>query len=203
MPDVETKPDVDLDAIDTKDDAAEAAERLRTALRYHNYRYYVRDDPVVSDAEYDRMLRRLQELEEEYPDLQAPDSPTQQVGGEPRDELGTVEHPAPMLSLKAVYDAEVVRLRASSLREGADAASPAGRSRTRSHLAPPSSTMRGTARRIVHPSDRRDSISGCCSTSARLWALISTSVVSDWAEESDGGMAGGRACAESMGQDCL
>ena len=120
MPDVETKPDVDLDAIDTKDDAAEAAERLRTALRYHNYRYYVRDDPVVSDAEYDRMLRRLQELEEEYPDLQAPDSPTQQVGGEPRDELGTVEHPAPMLSLKAVYEAEDVRSFDETCREEMD-----------------------------------------------------------------------------------
>lgn len=109
MPDVETTPDVDLDAIETEEAAANAADRLREALRYHNYRYYVLDDPVVSDAEYDRMLSQLQALEEEYPDLQTPDSPTQQVGGEPREALGTVQHPAPMLSLKAVYEEEDVR----------------------------------------------------------------------------------------------
>lgn len=83
MPDVPTNPDVDLDAIDSEDTAVEAVEKLRGALRYHNYRYDVLDDPVVSDAEYDRMLQQLQELEDEYPGPQTPDSPTQQVLAEP------------------------------------------------------------------------------------------------------------------------
>jgi len=109
MADVETKPDIDLDDIASEGDAEAAAERLRAALRVHNYRYYVLDDPVVSDAEYDRLLEQLQTLEEEYPEIQTPDSPTQQVGGEPRDELGTVRHPAPMLSLKSAYEEDDVR----------------------------------------------------------------------------------------------
>jgi len=120
MPDVQTRPEIDLDAIDAEDAAAEAVEDLREALRYHNYRYYVLDDPVVSDAEYDRMLQQLQTLEEEYPDLRRPDSPTQQVGGEPRDELGTVEHPSPMLSLKAVYEEDDVRSFDETCREELD-----------------------------------------------------------------------------------
>jgi DNA ligase (NAD+) len=109
MPDIDTTPDIDLDAIDSEDAAATAAEQLREAIRYHNYRYYVLDDPVVSDAEYDRLFQQLQELEEEYPDLRTPDSPTHHVGGTVRDELGTAEHPTPMLSLKAVYEEEDAR----------------------------------------------------------------------------------------------
>ncbi|MEF8816947.1 MAG: NAD-dependent DNA ligase LigA [Salinibacter sp.] len=105
MPDVDTTPEVDLDAIDSTEAAGDAAKRLREALRYHNYRYYVLDDPVVSDAEYDRLFRQLQTLEEDYPEIRTPDSPTHQVGSVVRDELGTVTHPAPMLSLKAVYEA--------------------------------------------------------------------------------------------------
>lgn len=109
MPDIEPTPDIDLRAIDSEEAAADAAERLRAALRYHNYRYYVLDDPVVSDATYDRLFQQLQELEAAYPALQTPTSPTQQVGGEPRNELGTVEHPTPMRSLKAVYEEDDVR----------------------------------------------------------------------------------------------
>lgn len=109
MPDVDTKPEVDLDAIESKAMAADTAEQLREALQYHNYRYYVLDDPVVSDAEYDRMLRQLQQLEDAYPAVRTPDSPTQQVGGEVQDELGTVEHSTPMLSLQAAYKEEEVR----------------------------------------------------------------------------------------------
>lgn len=109
MPDLETQPQIDLDAIDSAEDAADAAARLREALQYHNYRYYVLDDPVVSDAAYDRMLDQLQRLEEAYPDVRTPDSPTQRVGGAPREELGTVRHPAPMRSLKAAYDEAAVR----------------------------------------------------------------------------------------------
>jgi DNA ligase (NAD+) len=109
MPDVDTTPDIDLDAIESEADAAEAAEQLREALRYHNYRYYVLDDPVVSDAEYDRLFQQLQRIETAYPELETPDSPTHQIGGTVRDELGTAEHPTPMLSLKAVYDEDDVR----------------------------------------------------------------------------------------------
>ena len=109
MPDVAPPTDLDLDTIDSEEAAAYAAEQLREALRYHNYRYYVLDDPVVSDAEYDRLFQQLQTLEETYPELQTPDSPTHQVGGAVRDELGTAQHPTPMLSLKAVYEEEDVR----------------------------------------------------------------------------------------------
>ncbi|MDX1672016.1 MAG: NAD-dependent DNA ligase LigA [Balneolaceae bacterium] len=107
--DVEIKPDVDLRKVTTEEKAREAVKKLRKALRYHNYRYYVKDDPVVSDAEYDQMMQQLEKLEEEYPDLKTEDSPTQQVGGEPMDELGLVEHPEPMLSLKSVSGEEELR----------------------------------------------------------------------------------------------
>jgi DNA ligase (NAD+) len=108
-PGTDKRPDVYPAEIETQDEARSAVDALRKAIRYHNYRYYVLDDPIISDAEYDRLMEVLRTLEEEYPDLQSPDSPTQQVGGEPRDELGAVEHPTPMLSLRAVYAAEEVR----------------------------------------------------------------------------------------------
>ena len=62
--------------------AREHARELREQLNYHNHRYYVLDDPRISDYEYDRMLRELEELEKQYPELITPDSPTQRVGGE-------------------------------------------------------------------------------------------------------------------------
>ncbi len=76
---------------------------LREQLREHNYRYYVLDSPLISDAEYDALLRELEELEDRYPDLVTPDSPTQRVGAPPREELGTVRHSIPMLSLESIY----------------------------------------------------------------------------------------------------
>lgn len=79
------------------------AEQLREEIEYHNYRYYVLDDPVISDAEYDRLLRELQDLEEKYPELVAPDSPTQRVGGKPRAGFGEVHHDLPMLSLDNAF----------------------------------------------------------------------------------------------------
>ncbi len=109
MPENEHQPDVAPGKIDDQATAREAVEELREAIRYHNYRYYVLDDPVISDAEYDALMQDLRDLEEKFPELQRADSPTQQVGGEPRDELGLVDHPLPMLSLKAVYDADAVR----------------------------------------------------------------------------------------------
>jgi DNA ligase (NAD+) len=108
-PPVEEKPQVSPGSISSEDEAQEAVEKLRPTIRYHNYRYYVLDSPVISDAEYDELMQKLEALEEDFPQLRTPDSPTQQVGGEPRDELGLAKHPAPMLSLKAVYDEDEVR----------------------------------------------------------------------------------------------
>ncbi|MBK1649010.1 NAD-dependent DNA ligase LigA [Rhabdochromatium marinum] len=77
---------------------ARAAE-LRAQLEFHNHRYYVLDDPEVPDAEYDRQLRELQQLEERYPTLRTADSPTQRVGAPPLQHFATAEHLVPMLSL--------------------------------------------------------------------------------------------------------
>jgi DNA ligase (NAD+) len=77
---------------------ARAAE-LRKQLDYHNHRYYVLDDPEVSDSEYDALLNELRDLEAEHPELRTPDSPTQRVGAEPLDKFEQVRHLQPMLSL--------------------------------------------------------------------------------------------------------
>ena len=73
---------------------------LRETINYHNYRYYVLDNPTISDAEYDKLLRELTALEEKYPELVTPDSPTQRVGAKPLDKFQTVSHTQPMLSLE-------------------------------------------------------------------------------------------------------
>jgi DNA ligase (NAD+) len=88
--------------------AARIAE-LRQKLEYHNYLYYVKDDPEISDAEFDRMFRELLELEKEHPELASPDSPTQRVGGEPLERFNKVEHHAPMLSLANAFSEEELR----------------------------------------------------------------------------------------------
>src|SRR5690349_15305237 len=80
--------------------------RLRAEIERHNHRYYVLDDPLVSDVEYDTMFRRLQELEEAHPDLRTPDSPTQRVGAAPLERFGTVRHRHQMLSLQNVTTRE-------------------------------------------------------------------------------------------------
>jgi DNA ligase (NAD+) len=79
--------------------AAEEIFRLRRAIEKHNYQYHVRDDPLISDAEYDRLFRRLLELEKKHPELATPDSPTQKVGAPPLERFSTVQHSLPMLSL--------------------------------------------------------------------------------------------------------
>jgi DNA ligase (NAD+) len=84
-------------------DAAERLEKLREAVRYHAYRYYVLDDPVISDAEYDTLWRELVALEAERPDLVTPDSPTQRVPGTPSERFVKVRHPAPILSLANAF----------------------------------------------------------------------------------------------------
>jgi len=81
-------------------------ERLRQELNRHNRLYYVLAEPEISDAEYDRLYRRLQELEAAHPDLITPDSPTQRVGGEPLEGFTSVRHAQPMLSLDNTYSEE-------------------------------------------------------------------------------------------------
>ena len=82
---------------------------LRRQIDKHNYQYYVLDDPLISDAEYDKLFRRLLELEKERPDLATADSPTQRVGASPLDKFKTVQHTLPMLSLSNANDQEETR----------------------------------------------------------------------------------------------
>jgi len=84
-------------------------EWLRKEIRKHNYHYYVLNAPLISDYEYDQLLRELQALETEYPELVTPDSPTQRVGAEPIEAFERVPHPAPILSLSNAYNDEEVR----------------------------------------------------------------------------------------------
>ena len=81
-------------------------DRLRHELTQHNYRYYVLDDPLVSDAEYDTLFRRLVELEKQHPELHDPLSPTQKVGAPPLTEFAQVRHSLLMLSLANVVSRE-------------------------------------------------------------------------------------------------
>jgi DNA ligase (NAD+) len=80
--------------------------KLREEIRYHEHRYYVLDDPEISDFEFDKLMQRLRELEQKHPELVTPDSPTQRVGGQPADEFPKVRHPAPMLSLDNTYSVD-------------------------------------------------------------------------------------------------
>jgi DNA ligase (NAD+) len=90
----------------TKKSPAARAEDLRRQLEHHNYRYYVLDDPEVSDAEYDRLLNQLKQIEADNPDLITPDSPTQRVGATPVSELQEAVHTTPMLSLDNAFTDE-------------------------------------------------------------------------------------------------
>jgi DNA ligase (NAD+) len=82
---------------------------LRATLHHHEYLYYVLDQPEITDAEYDRMMRRLQELESQHPELITPDSPTQRVGGKPREGFVKVRHSSPMLSLDNALNEDELR----------------------------------------------------------------------------------------------
>jgi DNA ligase (NAD+) len=84
-------------------------ESLRDQIRHHNYRYHALDDPEIPDIEYDRLLRELQALEAEYPELITPDSPTQRVGDAPISAFGTVQHELPMLSLGNAFSEDELR----------------------------------------------------------------------------------------------
>lgn len=87
----------------------ERTQKLREEIAKHDYLYYVLDAPVISDAEYDRLVRELLELERQYPEVVTPDSPTQRVGGEPLPYFGTVDHGIPMLSLANAFSLEELR----------------------------------------------------------------------------------------------
>ena len=86
--------------------AAERVKQLRDEINYHNYRYYVLDQPVISDAEYDRLMQELTRLEGEHPELVTPDSPTQRVGAPPATAFESYTHRQPMLSLSNAFGDE-------------------------------------------------------------------------------------------------
>jgi DNA ligase (NAD+) len=93
----------DIDKL-SETEAGEEIEALRTGIDYHDYLYYVKNEPKISDAVYDKLFDRLQKLEEKFPKFQSTSSPTRRVGSEPVDKLKRVAHAAPMLSLNAVLD---------------------------------------------------------------------------------------------------
>ena len=86
------------------EDLRKKVEKLREEIEYHNYRYYVLDEPEISDARYDRLMRELERLEEQHPELRTPNSPTQRVGAPPLEEFEIVRHTVPMLSLANAFD---------------------------------------------------------------------------------------------------
>ncbi|PYV93039.1 MAG: DNA ligase, partial [Acidobacteria bacterium] len=93
----------------TKTSPKEEIEKLKELIRYHEHRYYVLDDPEISDAEFDRLVNELKALESQYPQLITADSPTQRVGGKPAEGFVTVRHSVPMLSLDNAYsDSELL-----------------------------------------------------------------------------------------------
>ena len=87
-------------------DPKKTIQDLRESIHYHNYRYYVLDSPEISDQDYDRFFRELEELEKKYPGLITPDSPTQRVGAPPLESFKTVTHNLPMLSLANAFTEE-------------------------------------------------------------------------------------------------
>jgi len=108
----------------SREEAKKKINQLRKEIRYHDYRYYVLDEPEISDAEYDRLMRELEKLEERFPDLVTPDSPTQRVGAPPKEEFGTVKHSIPMLSLSNAFEENEVYDFDRRVRKGLDGGRP-------------------------------------------------------------------------------
>ena len=92
-----------------ENDLKKEYEQLKKEIHYHNYRYHVLDEPVISDYEFDQKLNRLKEIEKEHPDWVTPDSPTQRAGAEPLDKFEKVAHPAPILSLANAFSPNDIR----------------------------------------------------------------------------------------------
>jgi DNA ligase (NAD+) len=98
-----------MSAQSSPSDIRHQAEGLRAAIRHHEHQYYVLDSPEISDAEYDRLMRRLQELENKHPEIITADSPTRRVGGKPREGFQKVQHSSALLSLDNALDEEELR----------------------------------------------------------------------------------------------
>ena len=92
-----------------KDTATEQANELRQVLVFHEWKYYIKNDPVVSDFEYDQLYKKLEAIEKAFPDLIITDSPTQRVSNDLIEEFNSVEHLVPMLSLDNSYNADDLR----------------------------------------------------------------------------------------------
>src|SRR5258708_1649667 len=93
----------------TAKDVEKKIESLRDKMRHHEYLYYVLDQPEISDADFDKLMRELKDLEAKHPELIAADSPTQRVGGKPREGFVKVAHSSPMLSLDNTYSEDELR----------------------------------------------------------------------------------------------
>src|SRR3954465_14313123 len=92
-----------------KNSLGKRVEELRRQLEHHEYLYYVLDQPEISDTEFDRLMRELRALEEAHPEVRSPDSPTQRVGGKPREGFVKVPHSSPMLSLDNALNEQELR----------------------------------------------------------------------------------------------
>jgi DNA ligase (NAD+) len=105
MRDFKKNPRTDFKPVEklSREQTRQEIEALREGIEYHDYLYYLKDQPAISDETYDKLFRRLQELEQAFPEFASPDSPTQRVGGKPAAKLEKVRHTAPLLSLSAVY----------------------------------------------------------------------------------------------------
>ena len=93
----------------TKSEAKKKIEKLREEIEYHTRKYYLEAKPVISDSEFDRLMKQLVDLENEFPEFKTSDSPSQRVGGEPLKEFKTVRHTIPMLSLDNTYSYDELR----------------------------------------------------------------------------------------------
>ncbi len=92
-----------------REEASKEIEKLRYDIEYHNHLYYVKNNPQISDREYDELFRKLEDLEKQIPDLITPNSPTQRVGGEPLPGFAQVKHEVPLLSISNTYSYEEAR----------------------------------------------------------------------------------------------
>src|SRR5580698_7145317 len=92
-------------------------EKLRKDLEHHDYLYY-QGEPVITDLEFDRLMKELIDLEKAHPEFDSPDSPTRRVGGQPIEGFETVEHAVPMMSIDNTYDEEEVRAFDTRVRKG-------------------------------------------------------------------------------------
>ncbi|MCK5300564.1 MAG: hypothetical protein KAJ21_01585, partial [Thermoplasmatales archaeon] len=84
-------------------------KKLRKDINYHNHKYYIENNPVISDFEFDKLLKELEQIEYNFPDLITPDSPTQRIGEKPIDHFETINHITPMLSLANTYNNKELR----------------------------------------------------------------------------------------------